>query len=70
MEVKYQDGDARVLSRNPLRGLLELAGEDDETYELILTKWHAEELLSVLTEFLSKGEGGDAMKIREIIPDD
>jgi len=56
MEVEYQDGEVRVTSRQPLKGLLELAGEDDETYELYLDRDRAMDLVSVLVAFLNEGE--------------
>lgn len=64
MEVEYQDGDVQIVSRDPLVGRLELVGDDDETVVLVLERFHAEELVSALIEFLSQGEGGDMPDIR------
>jgi hypothetical protein len=58
--AEYQDGDVTVLSRAPLMGTLELMGDDDEPIELQLDRECAENLMSVLTIFLLKGEGEDA----------
>jgi hypothetical protein len=58
--AEYQDGDVTVLSRAPLMGTLELMGDDNEPIELQLDRESAENLMSVLTIFLLKGEGEDA----------
>jgi hypothetical protein len=67
MDVEYQDGDVLVVSRNPLVGRLELVGEDDETVELVLERFHAEELMGVLAAFLMQGEGDDIPNLK-IVP--
>ncbi|MGX8013503.1 hypothetical protein ACVDG8_033305 [Mesorhizobium sp. ORM8.1] len=64
MEVEYQDGDVLVVSRNPLVGRLELVGNDDDAVDLVLRREDAEELVSVLIQFLAKGEGEDTPTLR------
>ena len=63
MRLEYQDGDVRIVSRDPLRGRLGLIGDDDDMHELMIDREQAEELLSALTEFLFAGEGGDMPNI-------
>lgn len=60
--VEYQDDDVLVTSRNPLKGLLPLASEDDEVV-LHLDREAAELLVSALVEFIMAGEGGDMPKV-------
>lgn len=62
LSVEYQDDDVVVTSRSPLRGLLPLAGEEEDV-ELSLDKDSAELLMSALLEFIMAGEGGDTPKI-------
>ncbi|WP_292188993.1 hypothetical protein [Mesorhizobium sp.] len=61
--VEYQDGEVDVKSRNPLRGTLALVDDEDNDVDLELDKDSAEELVSVLMQFLMQGEGGDMPKI-------
>ncbi|MER8435419.1 hypothetical protein NKH36_18910 [Mesorhizobium sp. M1312] len=61
--VEYQDGEVDVISRNPLRGTLVLVDDEDNDVELELDNDSAEELVSVLMQFLMQGEGGDMPKI-------
>jgi len=61
--VEYQDSDVTVVSRNPLRGALELVTDDDDTTVLELDRDSAEWLVSALVEFLMKGDGADAPKM-------
>lgn len=63
MQLEYQDGNVNVESRNPLLGRLELIGDDDDTHDLVLNRYFAEELISALTAFLMKGEGDDMPNI-------
>lgn len=53
--VEYQDGDVEITSRKPLRGRLELMGDDDKPVFLDLDPESAEWLMSALMEFLSRG---------------
>ncbi|MDX8448284.1 hypothetical protein [Mesorhizobium captivum] len=62
LSVEYQDDDVVVTSRNPLKGLLPLASEEEDV-ELSLDKETAELLMSALLEFIMAGEGGDMPKI-------
>lgn len=61
--VEYQDGDVTVLSRNPLRGALELVTDDDDTTVLELDGDSAEWLVSALLEFLMEGKGPETPKM-------
>ncbi|RUW85209.1 hypothetical protein EOA29_05925 [Mesorhizobium sp. M1E.F.Ca.ET.063.01.1.1] len=58
LSAEYQDNDVLVTSRNPLRGLLPLASEEEDV-ELSLDRGTAELLISALLEFIMAGEGGD-----------
>lgn len=63
MTAEYQDGDVVLSSTDPLKGSLELVGDDDEIIHLLLNRESAEWLMSALGQFLGHGEGGDAPKI-------
>ncbi|OHV63569.1 hypothetical protein LCM4577_32195 [Mesorhizobium sp. LCM 4577] len=61
--VEYQDGDVSVTSRKPLKGTLELVGEEDEPVYLTLDQFAAEWLMGALAEFLIEGEGGATSQV-------
>lgn len=62
--LEYQYGEVRIRSRDPLRGVLELVTAADEAVDLFLDKITAEMLISVLVDFLGKGEGEDSMTLK------
>ncbi|MEY9100498.1 hypothetical protein ABIA24_003407 [Sinorhizobium fredii] len=66
MTVEYQDGDVSVSSTDPLRGTIDLVGDNDEIIQLLLDRHSAEWLMSALGEFLDQGEGGDALKTKTV----
>lgn len=56
MKLEYQDGDVTVYSSDPLRGTLELVGDDDDVHTLMLDEEHAAWLISALAQFLAQGD--------------
>ncbi|MER8917013.1 hypothetical protein NKI32_24650 [Mesorhizobium sp. M0761] len=61
--VEYQDSDVTVVSRNPLRGALELVTDDDDTTFLEPDRDSAEWLVSALLEFLMEGKRPETPKM-------
>ncbi|MER9456890.1 hypothetical protein [Mesorhizobium sp. M0478] len=61
--VEYQDSDVTVVSRNALRGALELVTDDDHTTFLELDRDSAEWLVSALLDFLMEGKHPETPKM-------
>ncbi|MES0043294.1 hypothetical protein [Mesorhizobium sp. M0091] len=61
--VEYQDSNVTVVSRNPLRGALELVTDDDHTTFLELNRDSAEWLVSALLDFLMEGKHPETPKM-------
>jgi hypothetical protein len=61
--AEYQGGDAIILSRAPLIGILELTDNRGEPLKLRLDRPNTEVLMAALTKFLLKGDGDDAPSI-------
>ena len=57
--AKYEGYEIDLLSKSPLLGSLELAGQDDEVINLKISKSDAERLVSELTRFIA-AERADA----------
>lgn len=51
--AKYEGYEIDLLSKSPLLGSLELAGQDDEVINLKISKSDAERLVSELTRFIA-----------------
>jgi hypothetical protein len=51
--AKYEGYEIDLLSKSPLLGSLELAGQDDEVINLKISKNDAERLVSELTRFIA-----------------
>jgi hypothetical protein len=56
LETEYQDADISVVSSEPLIGMLELVGADDQQIEVRLDLESAESLISALVQFLAEGD--------------
>jgi len=63
MKLEYQDGDVTVYSSDPLRGTLELVGDDDDVHTLMLDEEHAAWLISALAQFLARGDELDTSEL-------
>lgn len=51
--AKYEGFEVDLLSKSPLVGSIELAGEDDEVINLKISKSDAERLVSELSKFIA-----------------
>jgi hypothetical protein len=58
--AKYEGYEIDLLSKSPLLGSLELAGQDDEIINLKISKGDAERLVKELTRFIAAEEAAAA----------
>lgn len=58
--AKYEGYEIDLLSKSPLLGSLELAGQDDEVINLKISKSDAERLVSELTRFIAAEQAAAA----------
>lgn len=60
IRAEFHGNDIAVSSRDPLIGTLDLTSSTDTTVEVMLDRYSAEALLSVIVQFLAQGQGGYA----------
>ncbi len=58
--AKYEGYEIDLLSKSPLLGSLELAGQDDEIINLKISRSDAERLVKELTRFIATEEAAAA----------
>jgi len=63
IRAEFHGNDIAVLSRDPLIGTLDLTSSTGSTIEVLLDRYGAEALLSVIMQFIAQGQGGDAPSI-------